>query len=139
MTYNSYTRKVDIMSKNMTPVRGALVPGTAGPYSAAISWEKLVFVSGLLAINPDGSRVSGDIREQGFVVLRNLKIILEAAGSGLEKLLSATVYLLEIEDLGAFNEVYEEFIKKPYPARSVAGISLPSPFRVELSAIAFKE
>jgi 2-iminobutanoate/2-iminopropanoate deaminase len=127
------------MSKIITPVQGPLVPGTAGPYSAAVSWEELVFVSGLLAINPDGSQASGDVREQSLVVLRNLKNILEAAGSGLEKLLSVTVYLSQIEDMGAFNEVYEEFLEKPFPARSVAGISLPAPFKVEFSAIAFKE
>ena len=115
-----------------------MVPPSRGPYSPAVVWENMVFVSGLLAARPDGNEVIWGIREETMVILRNLKNILEAAGSELEKVLLVTVYLADIVDLPAFNEVYEEFFKPPYPARSAAAISLPAGFQVELSAIAFK-
>lgn len=127
------------MPQTIIHVKGESVPRPRGPYSLAIAWENMVFVSGLLAMNPDNSEVTGDIREESMVVLRNLKNILEAAGSGLEKVLSVSVYLSDIGDLAALNEVYEEFFQEPYPARSVAGVSLPGQFKVELSAVAFKD
>ena len=111
---------------------------TRGPYSPAVIWRDMVFVSGLLAVNPDGKEVVGDVREEAMVVLRNLSRVLEAAGSGMEKVLAMTVYLSDINELPAFNEVYEEFFKPPYPSRSAVGISLPGKFQVELSALAYR-
>ena len=124
------------MSEGFKSVEGKGVPSPRGPYSPAVVWENLVFVSGLLAIKPDGGEVSGDIREETMVVLRNLTSVLEASGSGLGRVLSVTVYLADVADLPAFNEVYEEFLKPPYPARAVGGVSLPGRFRVEISAVA---
>jgi 2-iminobutanoate/2-iminopropanoate deaminase len=126
------------MSNGFKGVEGSSVPPARGPYSPAIIWENLVFVSGLLALDPKGSKVTGGIREESMVVLRNLKSVLEAAGSGLDKVLSATVFLADIADLAAFNEVYEEFFEPPYPVRAVAGVSLPTGFGVEVSAVAHK-
>lgn len=99
----------------------------------------MVFISGLLAVNPDGKEIGGDIREETLVVLRNLKNLLEAAGSGLDKVLAIKVYLADIEELLAFNEVYEEFFHPPYPSRTAVGVSLPGKFQLELSAIAHRE
>jgi len=104
-----------------------------------VVWGDLVFISGLLAVKPDGVEVSGDIREQAMIVLRNLKHLLEAAGSGLEKVLSVTVYLDNITDLPAFNEVYEEYFRPPYPSRSAVGVSLLEPFQVQISAVAYRD
>ncbi|MEW6552715.1 MAG: RidA family protein [Actinomycetota bacterium] len=115
---------------------GEGVPVPRGPYTPAVVWGDLVFVSGLLAVRPDGEAVSGDIREEAMIVLRNLKGLLEAVGSGLEEVLSVTVYLGDIADLAAFNEVYEEYFRPPYPSRSAVGVSLLEPFRVQLSAVA---
>jgi len=122
----------------MEYVAGEGMPVPSGPYSPAVVWGDMVFVSGLLAVNPDGKEIAGDIREEAMVVLRNLKRLLETAGSGLDKVLSVTVYLDDIKDLSAFNEVYEEFFSPPYPSRSAVGVSLLGRFQVELSAVAFK-
>jgi len=115
---------------------GVSVP--RGPYSPALVWRDLVFVSGLLAVKTDGVAVSGDIREEAMIVLRNLKSLLQAAGSSLDKVLSVVVYLADIKDLAAFNEVYEEYFHPPYPSRSAVGVSLLRPFQVQLSAVAFR-
>lgn len=112
------------------------IPSPKGPYSLTVIWENLVFVSGLLAVRSDGHEVKGDVREEAMVVLRNLEAVLRQAGSGLDRLLTVYVYLKEIAELPAFNEVYEEIVPRPYPARSVAGADLPGGFRVELAAVA---
>ncbi|WP_287154228.1 RidA family protein [Candidatus Solincola tengchongensis] len=114
------------------------LPTPKGPYSLSVTWENLVFVSGLLAVRSDGHEVKGDVREEAMVVLRNLETVLREAGSGLDRLLMVHVYLKEIAELPAFNEVYEEIVPRPYPARSVAGVDLPGGFRVELAAVAHR-
>ncbi len=127
------------MMEAFSAVEAEGVPKPGGPYSPAIIWDKLVFVSGLLAVNPDGRKVVGDVREETMVVLKNLKRLLEEAGSGMDRVLAVNVYLADIEDLQAFNEVYEEFFRLPYPSRSAVGAAVPGGFRVELSAIACRE
>ena len=127
------------MADGFESVKGEDIAVPRGPYSPAIVRGDLVFVSGLLAVNKDGKEIAGDIREEAMVVLRNLKSLLEAAGSGLEKVLAVTVYLADIEDLMAFNEVYEEYFKPPYPSRSAMGVSLLGGFQVELSAVAYRD
>jgi 2-iminobutanoate/2-iminopropanoate deaminase len=119
-------------------VEGEGLPVPRGPYSPALIWENMIIVSGLLALKSDGSAVTGDVREEAMIVLRNLESLLRAAGSGLDHVLSVSVYLADVKDLPAFNEVYEEFFKPPYPARSAVGVSLPGGFQVEMAAIAAK-
>lgn len=126
------------MSQGYESVEGEGLPAPRGPYSPAVVWGNLVFVSGLLAVRQDGGTITGGVREEAMVVLRNLGSLLQAAGSRLENALSITVYLADTADLPAFNEVYEEFFKPPYPSRTVAGVSLPGGFHLELSAVAFK-
>jgi 2-iminobutanoate/2-iminopropanoate deaminase len=128
---------VSVLAEGYRSFEGEGVPVPRGPYSPAVAWGGLVFVSGLLAVKPDGVAISGDVREEAMIVLRNLKSLLQAAGSGLEKVLAVTVYLGDIGDLAAFNEVYEEFFKPPYPSRSAVGVSLLKPFQVQLSAVAY--
>jgi 2-iminobutanoate/2-iminopropanoate deaminase len=120
------------------PVWGEDLPRPQGPYSPAMVRGDLVFVSGLVAVRPNGSRVAGDVREEALVVLRNLKNVLEEAGSSLDQVLQVTVYLRDMDDLPAFNEVYEEFFSPPYPARSVAGVEVPGGFLLEVSAVAYR-
>ena len=127
------------MPETIASATGKSISKPGGPYSPALIWNNMVFVSGLLATLPDGSRVTEDVREQSMVVLRNLKNILKSAGSGFDKVLSVCVYLSDIADPTAFNEVYEEFFEKSYPARTVAGVSLPGEFKVEVSALACRE
>ncbi len=127
------------MADAFSAVGGEDLPPPRGPYSLAVSREGLVFVCGLLAVKEDGGEVAGDVREEAMVVLRNLERVLEAAGSGLEKVLAVTVYLADVNEVSAFNEVYEEFFRPPYPARSTVGVALPGRFRVELSAVACRD
>lgn len=124
------------LADGLKHVTGDGLPVPRGPYSPAVVKGDLVFVSGLLALKPDGTMVSGDIREEAMIVLRNLESLLAACGSGLDRVISVTVYLGDITDLAAFNEVYEEFFKPPYPSRSAVGVSLLRPFQIQLSAIA---
>lgn len=126
------------MAESIEYVGGEGISVPRGPYSPAVVWGDMVFVSGLLAVNPDGKEVAGDVREEAMVVLRNLRRLLENAGSGLDKVLAVTIYLGDIKDLPAFNEVYEEFFTPPYPSRSAVGVSLLGRFQVELSAVAFR-
>lgn len=121
-----------------TALTGGDLPPAKGPYSPAVAWNGLVFVSGLLAVKEDGSGMKGDVREEAMVVLRNLERILRSAGSGLGMVLAVTVFLADVEELPAFNEVYEEFFQPPYPARSAVGVSLPGDHRVELAAVAYR-
>lgn len=116
--------------------RSGDMPIPRGPYSLYVARESLVFVSGLLAVKGNGEEVTGDVREETMVVLRNLGQVLRQAGSGLDRVLMVTVFLRDIGELAAFNEVYEEFFRPPFPARCVAGVELPGGFRVEVSAVA---
>ena len=127
------------MTAGYKSVQGEGLPAPRGPYSAAVIWENLVFVSGLLAVREDSGSVTGDVREEAMVVLRNLKSILEAAGTRMGNVLNVTVFLADIGDLAAFNEVYEEFFSEPYPSRSAAGVALPGGFHLELAAVAFRD
>lgn len=124
------------MPAEFVSLQGGVIPPPRGPYSPAVVWKDMVFVSGLVAVREDGTEVAGDVREEAVVVLRNLRGILERAGSGLECVLSVTVYLKDIGELPAFNEVYEEVFTPPFPARSAVGASPPGDFRLELAAVA---
>lgn len=123
----------------ITAFAGEGLPPSRGPYSHAVEWNGLVFVSGLLAVKEEGGEVAGDVREEAMVVLRNLERVLRAAGSGMDKVLAVTVFLADIGEISAFNEVYEEFFRPPYPARSAVSVALPGRFRVELAAVACRE
>jgi 2-iminobutanoate/2-iminopropanoate deaminase len=114
-------------------------PGAIGPYSQAIKWERLIFVSGQLAINPKTGNVEGDIKSQTRQVLTNMGNILEASGSGLDCVLKTTVFLADINDFAAMNEVYGSFFASSPPARSAFQVAkLPKDGKVEIEAIAFR-
>ena len=112
-------------------------PDAIGPYSQATVVGNMVFTSGQIAINPaSGAVEASDIREQTEQVCKNLSAVLEAAGSGLEKVVKTTCFLSDMADFAAFNEVYGKyFVSKP--ARScVAAKALPKNVLVEVEAIA---
>ena len=114
-------------------------PEPIGPYSQAIKINNLVFTSGQIAIDPQtGSFISGDIREQTKQTIRNIEAILEAAGSDILKVIKVTVYLKDINEFTAMNEVYEEYFGKSKPARSTAESShLPKDAKIELDVVAY--
>jgi 2-iminobutanoate/2-iminopropanoate deaminase len=116
-------------------------PGAVGPYSQAIKVGNLVFTSGQIAINPQtGELVKGDIKEQTRQVLENVKAVLEAAGSGLDKVVKATVFINDMDKFGEVNEVYASFFEGDYPARSCVEVArLPKDVAVEIETVAIVE
>jgi 2-iminobutanoate/2-iminopropanoate deaminase len=113
-------------------------PGAIGPYSQAIKVGDLVFCSGQIPIDPvTGEFVSQDVAEQTKQVLKNLSAVLEAAGSGLGKVVKTTVFLADMGDFAAMNGVYAEFFSENKPARAtVQAARLPRDARVEIDCIA---
>jgi len=113
-------------------------PKAIGPYSQAIRTNGFVFASGQIPIDPEtGKFVAGGIAEQTEQVIRNLSRVLEAAGSGLNQVIKTTVYLADMEEFAAMNEVYGRFFSEEPPARAtVAAARLPRDARVEIEVIA---
>ena len=115
-------------------------PKPVGPYSQAIVEGDLIFVAGQGPINPGtGSLELGDARSETKRVFENLKAILQAAGSSLEHVLKCNVYLRDIKDFAAMNEVYATYFSKPFPARTtIQAGALPGGIAVEIECIAKK-
>ena len=113
-------------------------PFQGAPYNQAVRIGELVFVAGQLGIVLESGELAGEsVGEQTEQVMRNMSAILEAAGSGLDKLVKTTVFLLDLADFAGMNEVYARHVGDRPPARSTIGISeLPSGARVEIEAIA---
>lgn len=113
-------------------------PQAIGPYSQAVKTSGLVFASGQIPIDPaTGQFVAGGIEEQTEQVLKNLSAVLEAAGSGLDRVIKTTVFLADMQEFGAMNEVYGRFFTDDPPARAtVEAARLPRDAKVEIEAIA---
>jgi 2-iminobutanoate/2-iminopropanoate deaminase len=113
-------------------------PRAIGPYSQAIKTSGLVFASGQIPTDPGTEQfVQGGIEAQTEQVLKNLAAVLEAAGSGLDRVVKTTVFLVDMQEFSAMNEVYEKFFKEDPPARAtVEAAGLPRDARVEIDAIA---
>lgn len=114
-------------------------PSAVGAYSQAIAVGDFVFTSGNLPIDPVSKAMPDDIKAQANLALQNAKAILEVAGTGMNKVVKSTVYLADINDFGAVNEVYSTFFSKPFPARSCFAVkALPLGAKVEIEVIAAK-
>ncbi len=123
------------MSK--TPIVTDKAPAAIGPYSQGIKTGSLVFASGQLPLDPVSKQMPEDIKEQTKVALSNAKAVLEAAGSGLDKVVKSTVYLADISYFADMNEVYSTFFSQPFPARSAFAVkALPLGAKVEIELIA---
>ena len=123
----------------MKPIQTEKAPAAIGPYSQAIdSGAGLVFVSGQLPIDPStGAFPQGGVQEQTRQSLTNAKAILEAAGIGLQNVVKTTVFLADMGDFAAMNEVYAQFFSAPFPARSAVAVkTLPKGALVEIECIA---
>lgn len=114
-------------------------PAAIGPYSQAIKIGNLVFISGQIPIIPaTGEIVQGNIKLQTKRVLENLKNILEAAGSSLDRVVKTTIFMKDLNDYAAINDVYKEFFPLKPPARAaVQAARLPKDVSIEIEAIAF--
>ena len=113
-------------------------PGAIGPYSQAVKTGNMIFCSGQIPIDPStGEFVSNDVAEQTRQVLKNLSAVLEAAGSNLNNVVKTTVFLADMNDFTAMNEIYAEFFSENKPARAtVQAARLPRDARVEIDCIA---
>ncbi len=120
-----------------TRVQTENAPAAIGPYSQAIKAGGLVFVSGQIPTDPaTGEFVAGGIKEQTEQVLKNLSAVLSAAGSSLEQVVKTTVFLADMAEFAAMNEVYARFFTGDAPARAtVAAAGLPRNARVEIEAV----
>src|SRR5947199_6140961 len=113
-------------------------PAAIGPYSQAVRANGFIFASGQIPLDPKtGEFVAGGVAEQTEQVMRNLTAVLEAAGSGLNRIVKTTVFLADMNDFAAMNEVYGPYFQENPPAReNVEAARLPRDARVEIEAIA---
>ena len=122
----------------MNAISTTNAPAAIGPYSQAIKVGELVFVSGQLPIDPaTGAFAEGSIKELTRQSLTNMKAILEEAGTSMANVVKTTVFLADMNDFAAMNEVYAEFFAAPFPARSAVAVkTLPKGALVEIECIA---
>lgn len=115
-------------------------PQAIGPYSQAMKINGMVYTSGQIALKADGSFLDGEIAEQTTQVFKNLTEVLKEAGSGLEKVVKTTVFLSDMDDFAAMNEVYAKFFGDHKPARSTVAVkTLPKNALVEIECIALAD
>jgi len=121
------------------PVTTPNAPGAIGPYSQAMRAGDFVFLSGQIPLDPGtGQLVAGGIAEQTHQVLKNLGAVLEAAGASYAGVVKTTVYLADMGEFAAMNEIYGTYFSSPAPARAtVQAARLPRDVRVEIDAIAY--
>ena len=115
-------------------------PAAIGPYSQAIEVNGFVYTSGQLPINPETGEFAGsDIKSQTEQSLKNVKAILEEAGLTMQNVVKTTVFLADMADFAAMNEVYSSYFSEPYPARSAVAVkTLPKSALVEIECVAAK-
>ncbi len=121
-----------------TAIHTDSAPTAIGPYSQAIRSGQLLFVSGQVSLDPaSGALVDGDVAIQTHRVMRNLAEILRAAGASFDDVVKTTVFLVDLSDFPAMNEVYATYVGAPAPARAtIQVVGLPKDARVEIDAIA---
>ncbi len=112
-------------------------PAALGPYSQAQITGGLVFTSGQIGVDPATGLFAADVEGQAHQVFRNLAAILEAAGTGMHKVVKTTVFLKDMNDFAAVNAIYAQYFSEPFPARSCVEVArLPKDFLVECEVIA---
>ena len=123
----------------MKQIQTTAAPAAIGPYSQGIEVGNLVITSGQLPINPATGEMPSDIEAQAHQSLQNVKAILEAAGTGLDKVVKTAVFLADMNDFAAMNGVYAQYFNEPYPARSAVAVkTLPKNALVEIEVMAEK-
>jgi 2-iminobutanoate/2-iminopropanoate deaminase len=114
-------------------------PPAIGPYSQGIVAGGFIFTSGQIPLDRSGNLIEGDIKAKARQCLENIKAILEAAGAGMDDLVKVTVYVTDMRDFAAINEVYGSYFAKEPPARSFVQVAaLPKGAPIEIEAIAMK-
>lgn len=114
-------------------------PKAVGAYSQGVQAEGLIFVSGQIPLDPATGEMAEDIGDQARQCMENIKAILEAAGSEMNKIVKTTILLADINDFADVNAVYESYFRAPYPARACYAVAdIPKGARLEIEAIATK-
>lgn len=124
--------KTEISTKN--------APAAIGPYSQAIEANGMVYTSGMIPIDPQtGELVTGSVEQQAEQVFSNLRALIEASGSSMDKVVKTVVFIKNMDDFGAINAIYEKYFIEPYPARSCVEVArLPKDVALEAEAVALK-
>ena len=124
----------------MKEIQSTAAPAAIGPYSQAIEANGMVFASGQIPIDPStGNIVEGGIEQQTHQSLRNVKAVLEAAGTDLAHVVKTTVFLSSITDFANMNEVYAQYFSQPFPGRSAVAVKvLPKGALVEIEVVAVR-
>ncbi|MCR5667577.1 MAG: RidA family protein [Lachnospiraceae bacterium] len=114
-------------------------PAAIGPYSQAIEVNGMVFTSGVIPVDPATGNIPEGSSAQADQVMRNMQNLLEAAGTSMENVVKTTVFVKEMDDFGAINEVYAKYFPEPYPSRSCVEVArLPKDVMLEMEVIATK-
>lgn len=124
--------KTQISTKN--------APAAIGPYSQAIEVNGMIFTSGMIPINPQtGELVTGSVEEQAEQAFTNLKALIEASGSSMDKVVKTVVFIKNMDDFAKINAIYEKYFTEPYPARSCVEVArLPKDVALEVEAVTIK-
>jgi len=124
----------------MKPLKTENAPAPIGPYSQAIESNGFLFLSGQIGINPTDGKISeGDVKAQTEQVIKNIKAILEAAGSNLKQVVKTTIFLKSMADFPIVNQIYGSFFDQTFPARSTVEVSrLPKDVLIEIECVAEK-
>ena len=121
----------------MKTVFTAEAPAAIGPYSQGVVVNNLFFSSGQIPLTAEGQLIDGNVQEQTHQVFRNLKAVLQAAGASLETVVKATVFIKDMNDFAAVNEVYGEYFAVHKPARSCVEVArLPKDVLIEIEVVA---
>ena len=122
-----------------TVITTPTAPAAIGPYSQAIEVNGMVYTSGIIPVDPKTGEIPAGSAAQAKQALTNLSNLLEAAGAGMENIIKTTVFIKEMNDFGAINEVYQTFFEGNFPARSCVEVArLPKDVMIEIEAIAVK-
>lgn len=114
-------------------------PGALGPYSQAIKINGMVYTSGQLGIHPETGEMPDDLTAQAHLVFKNLKAVLEAAGTSMDNVVKTLVFLSDMNDFVPVNDIYKEYFTNDYPARSAVEVArLPKDAKLEIEAIAYE-
>ncbi len=114
-------------------------PAAIGPYSQAIEVGEMIYTSGVIPVNPESGEIPQGVQEQTRQVFKNMTALLSAAGSSMESVVKTTVFIKDMNDFGAINEIYAEYFPGIFPARSCVEVArLPKDVLLEVEAIAVK-
>lgn len=121
----------------MKDIKTNSAPSAIGPYSQAVVSGNMVFTSGQIPVNPQTGEIPDKVDEQANQVFTNLKNLLEASGTSIDKVVKTTVFIKKMEDFASINKIYETYFTEPYPARSCVEVArLPKDVLIEVEAIA---